>query len=67
MLIVYWNTSNKHVRIHRPTCRHIKKNGGEHNYNNGGYFEVITIEDAYVKAKEIMSIDLIDKCKHCKP
>jgi len=37
MFVTYENRANPHVRVHRPTCGHLRKNGGEHRYGQGGY------------------------------
>lgn len=35
--VVYYNKAHKHVTIHKIFCKHLGKNGWEHQMEQGGY------------------------------
>ena len=63
--VTYENHANKHVTIHKSGCRHIRKHGGIHKYDNGGYrdFETIEAADSYAISTKLPKI----YCFFCKP
>ena len=68
---VYYNSNTSRVWIQRADCGHLQKNGGTHNYNQGGYSPTFdsyhTAEEfATAKATEIRNT-IAAPCSFCKP
>ena len=61
----YENRANPHITIHKDICSQLRKNGGEHKYQQGGYIKFASLEDALVYAKTT-GLD-VKECKFCKP
>ena len=65
MFVTYENRANPHVTIHRDSCGHLRKHGGEHKYNQGGYKNHRTLSEAiaYSKTTGLPA----NECSACKP
>ncbi len=67
--LVYTNKNNPHSTIHsNKNCKEIKKNGGEHKYDQGYYSKSFeTFEEAKCYAKERINDNKnnINICSYC--
>jgi hypothetical protein len=63
--VTYENRPNPHVTIHASGCNQIRKRGGHHKYNQGGYRDHATYGEAEAYASSI-GLPVI-KCSYCNP
>ncbi len=61
----YENHHNPHITIHKDTCRQLRKNGGEHKYEQANYRRFASLEAAHAYA-ETTGLRIIE-CSFCKP
>ena len=65
---VYFNTTHKHVTIHKIPCNHIAKNGGRHPNKNGGwgYFSEEFAAEQFAEAiSKVKDLPLPNSCAFC--
>lgn len=61
----YENTWNRHVTIHVSGCSQLRKRGGEHAYDQGGYKTHDSYKDAEAYATTT-SLPIV-RCSYCQP
>jgi hypothetical protein len=65
MFVTYENRANPHVTIHREGCGHLRKHGGVHKYNQGGYQNHSTLEAAHAYSNDTGLP--VGECQACRP